>query len=135
MRRRLISSGSTFEAEIGYSRAVVDGDWVFVSGTTGFDYSTMTIAEGLAEQTEQCLRNIENALAEAGATLADVVRVTYVVPKADEFRECWPVLRRYFGEIRPAAMMISAGLADPRMRIEIEVTARIGSSTRASSRD
>jgi enamine deaminase RidA (YjgF/YER057c/UK114 family) len=135
VRRRLISSGSTFEAEIGYSRAVVDGDWVFVSGTTGFDYSTMTIAEGLAEQTEQCLRNIENALAEAGATLADVVRVTYVVPKADEFRECWPVLRRYFGEIRPAAMMISAGLADPRMRIEIEVTARIGSSTRASSRD
>lgn len=135
MRRRLISSGSTFEAEIGYSRAVVDGDWVFVSGTTGFDYSTMTIAEGVAEQTEQCLRNIENALAEAGATLADVVRVTYVLPKADEFRECWPVLRRYFGEIRPAAMMISAGLADPRMRIEIEVTARIGSSTRASSRD
>lgn len=135
MRRRLISSGSTFEAEIGYSRAVVDGDWVFVSGTTGFDYSTMTIAEGVAEQTEQCLRNIENALAEAGATLADVVRVTYVVPKADEFRECWPVLRRYFGEIRPAAMMISAGLADPRMRIEIEVTARIGSGTRASSRD
>jgi len=135
VRRRLISSGSTFEAEIGYSRAVVDGDWVFVSGTTGFDYSTMTIAEGVAEQTEQCLRNIENALAEAGATLADVVRVTYVVPKADEFRECWPVLRRYFGEIRPAAMMISAGLADPRMRIEIEVTARIGSGTRASSRD
>lgn len=135
MRRRLISSGSTFEAEIGYSRAVVDGDWVFVSGTTGFDYSTMTIAEGVAEQTEQCLRNIENALAEAGATLADVVRVTYVVPKADEFRECWPVLRRYLGEIRPAAMMISAGLADPRMRIEIEVTARIGSGVRASSRD
>lgn len=135
MRRRLISSGSTFEAEIGYSRAVVDGDWVFVSGTTGFDYSTMTIAEGVAEQTEQCLRNIENALAEAGATLADVVRVTYVVPKADEFRECWPVLRRYFGEIRPAAMMISAGLADPRMRIEIEVTARIGSGARGSSRD
>lgn len=135
MRRRLISSGSTFEAEIGYSRAVVDDDWVFVSGTTGFDYSTMTIAEGVAEQTEQCLRNIENALAEAGATLADVVRVTYVLPKADEFRECWPVLRRYFGEIRPAAMMISAGLADPRMRIEIEVTARIGSGVRASSRD
>lgn len=135
MRRRLISSGSTFEAEIGYSRAVVDGDWVFVSGTTGFDYSTMTIAEGVAEQTEQCLRNIENALAEAGATLADVVRVTYVVPKADEFRECWPVLRRYFGEILPAAMMISAGLADPRMRIEIEVTARIGSGARGSSRD
>jgi enamine deaminase RidA (YjgF/YER057c/UK114 family) len=129
MSRRLISSGSTFERDIGYSRAVVDGDWVFVSGTTGFDYRTMTIAEGLAEQTEQCLRNIQAALTEAGATLADVVRVTYVLPKAEEFPECWPVLRRYFGEIRPAAMMISAGLSDPRMRIEIEVTARIGSRT------
>lgn len=127
MARRSITSGSTFEAEIGYSRAVVDGDWVFVSGTTGFDYRTMTIAEGLAEQTEQCLRNIQAALAEAGATLADVVRVTYVLPKGEEFPECWPVLRRHFGAIRPAAMMISAGLADPRMRIEIEVTARIGS--------
>jgi len=128
MRRRLISSGSTFEEEIGYSRAVVDGDWVFVSGTTGFDYRTMTIADGLPEQAEQCLRNIETSLAKAGATLADVVRVMYVLPKADDFRECWPVLRRYFGDVRPAAMMISAGLADPRMRIEIEVTARIGSA-------
>jgi enamine deaminase RidA (YjgF/YER057c/UK114 family) len=100
MNRRLISSGSSFEAEIGYSRAVVDGDWVFVSGTTGFDYQTMTIADGLPEQTEQCLRNIRAALAEAGATLADVVRVTYVVPKAAEFRECWPVLRKYFGAVR-----------------------------------
>jgi len=135
MSRRLISSGSTFEAEIGYSRAVVDGNWVFVSGTTGFDYRTMTIPEGLSEQTEQCLRNIQAALSEAGATLADVVRVTYVLPKAEEFRECWPVLRRYFGEIRPAAMMISAGLADPRMRIEIEVTARIGSGTQAEPSD
>jgi enamine deaminase RidA (YjgF/YER057c/UK114 family) len=130
MPRRLISSGSTFEREIGYSRAVVDGEWVFVSGTTGFDYSTMTISDDLAEQTDQCLRNIQAALAEAGATLADVVRVTYVLPKAEDFRECWPVLRRYFGEIRPAAMMISAGLADARMRIEIEVTARIGSGAR-----
>ena len=135
MSRRLISSGSTFEAEIGYSRPVVDGNWVFVSGTTGFDYRTMTIPEGLSEQTEQCLRNIQAALSEAGATLADVVRVTYVLPKAEEFRECWPVMRRYFGEIRPAAMMISAGLADPRMRIEIEVTARIGSGTQAKQRD
>lgn len=135
MSRRLISSGSTFEAEIGYSRAVVDGNWVFVSGTTGFDYRTMTIPEGLSEQAEQCLRNIQAALSEAGASLADVVRVTYVLPKAEEFRECWPVLRRYFGEIRPAAMMISAGLADPRMRIEIEVTARIGSGKQAEQRD
>ncbi|MGE0332382.1 MAG: RidA family protein [Ramlibacter sp.] len=124
MPRQLISSGSTFEQEIGYSRAVVDGDWVFVSGTTGFDYSNMTIAGGIVEQTEQCLKNIEAALAQAGAGLKDVVRVTYVVPKGDEFPQCWPVLRKYFGEIRPAAMMISAGLADPRMRIEIEVTAR-----------
>ncbi|MFM7075668.1 MAG: GNAT family N-acetyltransferase [Planctomycetaceae bacterium] len=122
--------GSTFEAEIGYSRAVVDGDWVFVSGTTGFDYTTMTIQEGLAEQTEQCLRNIAAALGEAGATLADVVRVTYVLPKGEDFPECWPVLQKHFGAIRPAAMMISAGLADPRMRIEIEVTARIGSGDR-----
>ena len=124
MRRRLISSGSTFEAEIGYSRAVVDGDWIFVSGTTGFDYASMTIADDVVIQTEQCLRNIEAALAEAGARMADVVRVTYVLPDAGEFARCWPTLRRYFGEVRPAAMMISAGLADPRMRIEIEVTAR-----------
>jgi len=123
MQRTLISSGSTFEADIGYSRAVVQGDWIFVSGTTGFDYRTMTIAEGVVAQTEQCMKNIEAALAEAGASLADVVRVRYVLPQASEFPECWPVLRRYFGTVRPAAMMISAGLADPRMRIEIEVTA------------
>ena len=124
MTRRLISSGSKFEEDIGYSRAVVDGEWVFVSGTTGFDYSTMSIPEGLLEQTEQCLKNIELALRQAGASLADVVRVTYILPNAAEFPECWPVLRKVFGEIRPAATMISAGLSDPRMRIEIEVTAR-----------
>ena len=121
--RQLISSGSIFEAEIGYSRAVVQGDWVFVSGTTGFDYATMTIADGLLEQTEQCLKNIAAALEQAGSNLQDVVRVTYVLPNGAEFPECWPVLRKYFGDVRPAAMMISAGLADPRMRIEIEVTA------------
>lgn len=123
MTRQLISSGSTFEQEIGYSRAVVAGDWVFVSGTTGFDYSSMSIAEGLLEQTEQCLKNIDSALRQAGSSLADVVRVTYVLPNGSEFSQCWPVLRKYFGEARPAAMMISAGLSDPRMRIEIEVTA------------
>ena len=127
MTRRLISSGSTFEAQIGYSRAVVAGDWVFVSGTTGFDYAAMTISESLVEQTEQCLKNIEAALREAGASMADVVRVTYVLPDGAEFEQCWPVLRRYFGEVRPAAMMIAAGLADPRMKIEIEVTALKGS--------
>ena len=124
MTRRLISSGSTFEREIGYSRAVVDGDWIFVSGTTGYDYASMTIADGIVEQTEQCFQNISAALAEAGASLADVVRVTYIVPRAEEFRECWPVLRRHFGEVRPAATMISAGLANAAMRIEIQVTAR-----------
>jgi enamine deaminase RidA (YjgF/YER057c/UK114 family) len=124
MSRRLISSGSTFEREIGYSRAVVDGEWVFVSGTTGFDYSTMTIPEGLLEQTEQCLKNIDAALREAGASFADIVRVTYLLPNGAAFPECWPVLRKYFAEVRPAATMISAGLADPRMKIEIEVTAR-----------
>lgn len=124
MTRRLISSGSSFEEDIGYSRAVVDDDWVFVSGTTGFNYQTMTIAEGLLEQTEQCLRNIAAALAEAGASFADVVRVTYVLPDATAFPECWPALRAAFGTVRPAATMLSAGLADPRMRIEIEVTAR-----------
>ena len=124
MPRKLISSGSTFEAEIGYSRAVVDGDWVFVSGTTGFDYSTMTIADDIVLQAEQCLKNIEQALTQAGASLADVVRVTYIVPVAGEFELCWPVLRRYFGETRPAATMIAAGLLDTRIRIEIEVTAR-----------
>jgi enamine deaminase RidA (YjgF/YER057c/UK114 family) len=124
MARQLISSGSTFERDIGYSRAVVDGEWVFVSGTTGFDYATMTIADDVVAQCEQCLTNIEAALQQAGSSLADVVRVTYVLPRADDFPPCWPVLKRYFGEVRPAAMMISAGLADPRMRIEIEVTAR-----------
>ncbi len=125
MTRRLISSGSTFEAEIGYSRAVVDGDWVFVSGTTGFDYATMTVADDVVAQTEQCLSNIEAALREAGAGFADVVRVVYVLPDAADFPACWPALRRRFGTVRPAAMMISAGLADPRMKIEIEVTARL----------
>jgi enamine deaminase RidA (YjgF/YER057c/UK114 family) len=123
MNRKLISSGSTFEAEIGYSRAVVQGDWIFVSGTTGFDYATMTISDELEHQTEQCLKNIETALVQSGSSLADVVRVTYVLPDGGDFPKCWPVLRKYFGQVRPAAMMIAAGLADPRMKIEIEVTA------------
>ena len=123
MERTLISSGSPFEQEIGYSRAVVQGDWIFVSGTSGFDYATMTIAELVEEQAEQCLKNIEWALLQAGSSLRDVVRVTYVLPDGADFQKCWPVLRRYFGEVRPAAMMISARLLDPRMRIEIEVTA------------
>lgn len=121
--RRLLSSGSPFELEIGYSRAVVDGDWIFVSGTTGFDYETMTISEDVAEQAAQCLRNIERVLVEAGCAMADVARVRYIVPEREDFELCWPVLRRYFGDVRPAATMIVAGLMDPRMKIEIEVTA------------
>ena len=123
MKRTLISSGSTFEREIGYSRAVVQGDWIFVSGTTGFDYSTMTLVEGVEAQAEQCLKNIDWALRQAGSSLRDVVRVTYILPDGKEFAQCWPVLRKYFGDVRPAATMISAQLLDPRMRIEIEVTA------------
>ena len=124
MSRQLLSSGSTFEAQMAYSRAVVDGDWVFVSGTTGFDYATMSIADGVVEQAEQCFANIAQALRGAGASLADVVCVRYILPVAADFEACWPVLRKHFGNVRPAATMISAGLADPRMRIEIEVTAR-----------
>ena len=123
MTRTFINSGSTFEAQIGYSRAVVAGDWVFVSGTTGFDYATMTISDDVVVQAEQCLKNIALALQQADSCLQDVVRVTYVLPQTADFESCWPVLRKYFGEVRPAAMMISAGLADTRMKIEIEVTA------------
>jgi formimidoylglutamate deiminase len=126
--RRLISSGSTFEREIGYSRAVVDGDWVHVSGTTGFDYTTMTISDDVVEQAEQALANVATALAEARCTLADVVRVRYLLPRAEDFEPCWPVLRRAFGDARPAATMQECGLSDPRMKFEIEVTARRGSA-------
>ena len=123
MNRQWITSGSTFEAQIGYSRAVVAGDWVFVSGTTGFDYATMTISDDVVTQAEQCLQNIATALAEAGCTLDDVVRVNYVLPDGADFEPCWPVLRQHFGKSKPAAMVITAGLLDPRMKIEIEVTA------------
>ena len=122
--RRLISSGSPFERDIGDSRAVVDGEWVFVSGTTGFDDATMAISDDVAEQAERCLHNIGHALAEAGASFADVVRVRYILPRAEDFPACWPALRRVFGGVGPAATMIAAGLSDPRMKIEIEVTAR-----------
>ena len=123
MKRRLISSGSSFEDQIGYSRAVVVGDLIFVSGTTGYNYETMQISSEVAEQVEQCLKNIEKALKEADSSLIDVVRVTYILPNADDFQACWPVLKNYFGDIKPAATMISAGLAKQEMKIEIEVTA------------
>lgn len=123
MNRQLISSGSSFEEAAAYSRAVVQGPWVFISGTTGFDYGQMTISDDVVEQTEQCMKNIIHALTEADARLEDVVRINYILPNASEFESCWPVLRKYLGHIRPAATMISAGLADSRMKIEIEVTA------------
>jgi len=124
MSRKLISSGSTFEQAIGYSRAVVDGRWVFVSGTTGFDYNTMTISDDVVVQADRCFQNIQRALADAKCRLTDVVRVRYILPDRDEFPKTWPVLQRYLGDIRPAATMMVAGLSDPRMKIEIEVTAR-----------
>ena len=123
MTRRLISSGSAFERDIGYSRAVVDGRWVFVSGTTGYDYATMTISSDVVQQAEQCLKNIERALMHGGAKMRDVVRVRYILPRREDFEKCWPALRRAFAEEPPAATMICAGLADERIKIEIEVTA------------
>jgi len=123
MTRQQISQGSPFEEHIGYSRAIVDGRWVFVAGTTGFDYDTMEISTDVAEQAEQCLKNISWALAQAGSSLDDVVRVHYIVPDVGDFEPCWPVLRKYFKTARPAATMFQAGLADKRMKIEIEVTA------------
>jgi len=124
MTRRLITSGSEFEAKVGYSRALVDGHWIFVSGTTGFDYATMSIAGDVVAQCRQAMRNIVAALAQADASLADVVRVRYMLPRREDFAPCWPVLQEYFGDVRPAATMLEAGLLDPRMKIEIEVTAR-----------
>jgi len=121
--RQRISQGSEFEQTIGYSRAVVDGRWVFVAGTTGFDYSTMTISDDIVEQVDQTLANIDDALVRAGSCAADVVRVRYLLPNVDDFEACWPSLRRYFGDARPAATMMVVGLQDPRMKIEIEVTA------------
>jgi enamine deaminase RidA (YjgF/YER057c/UK114 family) len=122
--RRLISSGSKFEAEIGFSRALVDGDWIFVSGTTGYDYKTMTIDDDVVAQTERCLRNIQSALEQAGSSFRDVVRVRYILPDRDDFPRCWPALKQVFGDVRPAATMIVAGLIDRRIKVEIEVTAR-----------
>ncbi|MCA3352016.1 MAG: RidA family protein [Roseomonas sp.] len=123
--RRLISSGSKFEAEIGYSRAVVDGDYVWVSGTTGYDYATMTIAPDVVAQAEQCFANVSRALAEAGCSLDDVVRVLTIVPRREDWEPCWPVFRKHFGKARPASTLIHAGLQTDSMRIEIEVTARL----------
>lgn len=130
--RRRISSGSRFEEEVGYSRAVVDGDLVWVSGTTGYDYATMTIAEGVVEQAEQCFRNIATALEEAGCTLDDVVRCLVIVPRREDWPPCWPVMQKHFARARPTSTLIHAGLATDAMRIEIEVTARIPAASKGS---
>ena len=128
MNRKLISSGSEFESKIGYSRAVADGDYVFVSGTTGFDYESMSISEDPAEQADQCFKNIEKALLEAGSSLEQVVRVHYILPEKSDFEPCWPIFKKYFEKARPAATMFVAGLLDERMKIEIEVTARVNNA-------
>ena len=127
MTKRFISSGSAFEAIAGYSRAVVDGDWIHVAGTTGFDYSKMTISDDLAVQTRQVFANIAAALSQADATLDDVVRVTYYLAQREYFDKVAPIFGEYFARARPAATAVVCGLVDARMKIEIEVTARKGS--------
>ncbi len=126
MNRKRISTGSDFEKNVGYSRAVVDGDYVFVSGTTGYDYRAMTISDDVVVQAEQCFLNIAAALAEAGSGLGQVVRVHYILPERADFQPCWPVFRKYLGAAAPACTVFFAGLADAKMKIEIEVTARVG---------
>ena len=121
--RRLISSGSEFEKKIGYSRAVCLYPWVFVSGTTGFNYDTMEISDDVVDQCKQTLENIRKVLTQVQSGFEDVVRVTYIFPDPEDFPKCWPLLREYFGDIRPASTMYSAKLADARMKVEIEVTA------------
>lgn len=125
MNRKLISSGSEFEAKVGYSRAVRDSDYVFVSGTTGFDYEAMTISDNVIEQAEQCCKNIEKALLEAGTSFDHVVRVRYIFPDKADFEPCWPIFNQYLGTARPASTMFVAGLMDERMKLEVEVTARL----------
>ncbi len=125
MNRKLISSGSEFEKKIGYSRAVVDGRYVYVSGITGYDYTTMTISDDLVEQAEQCFKNIEKTLLEAGSSLDRIVRVRYIFPNRADFEPCWSVFKKYLGAVRPAATMIVAGLFEDKMKLEIEVTARV----------
>jgi enamine deaminase RidA (YjgF/YER057c/UK114 family) len=133
MTRRLITSGSKFEQDIGYSRAVVDGEWVFVSGTTGFNYASMTIEDDLVAQCEQTLKNIGAALAQAGASFDDVVRVHYLITPGEDFERCWPVVGKVFGKVRPAIVVMVVGLTDPRMKIEIEVTALKRAAVKAKS--
>jgi len=125
MPRLHISSGSVFEREIGYSRAVVESGWIFVSGTTGYDYEKMALAEDVVAQCDQAFRNIQAALAQAGARLDDVVRATFILPDRADWPPCWPLVKKWLGHARPAATMMVAGLQVPEMKIEIEVTARL----------
>ena len=120
-----ISTGSPFERDIGYSRAVVADGWVFVAGTTGYDYETMVMPEDVAEQCANALNTIENALKESGASLDDVVRVRYILPDKSDWPACWPVTSKVFAKALPAATMLSAALQEPEMKIEIEVTAKL----------
>lgn len=124
MTRRLITTGSPLEAEFAYSRAVVVGDWCFVSGTTGYDYATMTMPEDPADQARNILRTIEAALTEAGFELADIVRVRHIVTDPAHMATIAPVLREFLGEVRPAATAVVSTLIRPEMKVEIEATAR-----------
>jgi len=125
MTRKLISSGSIYESKIAYSRAIVDGDYVFVSGTTGFDYHSMEISDSVVDQAEQCFKNIQSALLDAGSSLEQIVRIHYIYPNKNDFEPCWPVFQKYLGKVKPAATMFVAGLLDERMKLEIEVTASV----------
>lgn len=125
MTIRRISSGSAYESKVGYCRAVVADGWVHVSGTTGTDHATMTVPEDVVDQCRLALEIIATALNEAGSSFSDVVRVHYILPNRNDFPPCWPLLAEAFGPNPPAATMIEAGLIDPAMKIEIEVTARV----------
>lgn len=121
--RKLISSGSEFESKIAYSRAVVEGGFVFVSGTTGYNYQSMSISDDVVEQAEQCFVNIAETLSQAGASVKDIVRVTYLLPNRDDFEPCWPVFQRWLGDTKPAATVFEARLLNDAMKIEVQVTA------------
>ena len=133
MSRRWVEDHSEFEKQIGYARAVIDGDFVFVSGTTGYDYVTMTIEPDVLAQAEQCMRNLGEALQAAGSGFDEVVRWRYIFPERSDFEPCWPIFRRYLGRARPAATMIVAGLLNESMRLEVEVTARVKRSEASNS--
>ena len=128
MTKKHISTGSPFEVRIGYSRAVAVDGWVFVAGTTGYDYRTMTMPEKVEDQCRNALSTIASALEEVGSSLDDVVRVRYILPDKADWPACWPLTSQAFALAKPAATMISADLQEPEMKIEIEVTARLSGS-------